>query len=52
VGLPSGNQPATAWLDALDQALAIEEPAVTAYGHQVLGQSYGEWLLAGLNSSP
>jgi hypothetical protein len=52
VGVPSGSQPAAVWLDALDQALAIEEPAVTPYGRQVLGQSYGEWLLAGLNSSP
>ncbi len=52
VGVPSGNQPAMAWLDALDQAFAIEEPAVTPYGRQVLGQSYGEWLMAGLNSSP
>jgi hypothetical protein len=49
MGLPTGSQPAAAWLDALDQALAMAAPVVSAYGRQVLGQSYGAWLLANLN---
>lgn len=50
MGLPTGSQGAAIWIDALDQALAMADPVASPYGRQVLDQSYGAWLLAGLQS--
>jgi len=48
---PEASGPAPrAWLSAIDQALASPPPVITAYGRQVLGRSYAQWLLAGLKS--
>jgi hypothetical protein len=43
---------AQAWLLAIEQALAASSSTFSAYGHQVLGPSYAQWLWAGLHSPP
>ena len=46
----SAHPPKT-WLAAINAALGAPATPFSTYGQQVLGQSYAQWLLAGLNSA-
>lgn len=46
-----GAHPPQAWLAAIEVALGAPAAPYSAYGQQVLGQSYAQWLLSGLHST-